>query len=92
MDATTGTCGQRLPYTTSKQVQAWFLLRSRDKWKAKCKGLRIIVKRHKQRADDVSESRAKWRSAAEAAQQEVQRLQDQVAALRAQIDALSKKN
>jgi hypothetical protein len=37
MDATAGTLeeGSEPPYTISKQVQAWFLRRSRDNWKKK---------------------------------------------------------
>jgi len=33
----TGTGGGQRAYTTSKQVQAWFLRKGRDLWKAKCR-------------------------------------------------------
>jgi hypothetical protein len=46
MDKTTRTEKHEQPaYKTSKQVQAWFLGRSRDRWKQKCAELRVESKR-----------------------------------------------
>jgi hypothetical protein len=91
MDATTSTCQQdeERTYTTSKQVQAWFLRRSRDAWKKKCAEVKVEAKRLRQRVADVCSSRAGWRSEAEAARQEVKALRLQNTALQAQLDALT---
>jgi len=91
MDATTHTCPQekQSAYTTSKQVQAWFLGRSRTRWKEKYAKLKVESKRLRQRVADVCESRANWRSDAEAARRELQQLRTQNAALQAQLDARS---
>jgi chromosome segregation ATPase len=89
MDAQSGT-GQpdNAPaYTTSKQVQAWFLGRSRDRWKKKCTALRAELKRLKQRVADVGKSRDGWRSEANAARLEVHALRARNAELQAQLDA-----
>ena len=91
MDATAGTCPQasQPSYTTSKQVQAWFLGRSRDRWKKKYAELKMEAKRLKQCVADVSKSRAVWREQAEAARQEANALRSQNAELQAQLDALA---
>ena len=52
-------------YTTPSCVQAWFLGRSRDKWKAKYKQLKSDAKRLTNRANDAMRSRDKWRERAE---------------------------
>ena len=44
-------------YTTSKQVQAWFLRRSRDLWKNKYAALKVELKRFRQRVADLDRSR-----------------------------------
>jgi len=54
-------------YKTSKQVQAWFLSRSRDLWKKKYAELKVEFKRLQQQVADVCRSRADWRGKAEAA-------------------------
>ncbi len=74
MDATTQTCQQdeQPAYTTSKQVQAWFLRRSRDRWKRKHSKLKVESKRLRQRVSDVCSSRDSWRSEAKAAREEAQ--------------------
>ena len=91
MDATTRTCpqGKEPVYTTSKQVQAWFLRRSRDLWKKKYAELKVESKRLRQRVADVSKSRAGSRSEADAARQEAQELRTRNAELQAQLDALA---
>jgi chromosome segregation ATPase len=76
-------------YTTSKQVQAWFLGRSRDRWKKKATQKNAEIKRLRQRADDVEASRAHWRAKAEAAQQEIERLQREKAQLQARLDRMA---
>jgi chromosome segregation ATPase len=91
MDATARTCQQahEPAYTTSKQVQAWFLGRSRDRWKKKYAELKVESKRLKQRVADVSKSRAGWRDEAEAARQEANALRSRNAELQAELDALA---
>lgn len=87
MDGTTRTEQPDKPaYKTSKQVQAWFLGRSRDLWKNKYAKLKVESKRLRQQVADVGRSRADWRSKAEAALREAQALQIQLAELRAQLD------
>jgi len=91
MDAPTGTDQQDKPstYKTSKQVQAWFLGRSRDLWKKKYAELKVEFKRLKQQVADVCRSRADWRGKAEDACREVQELRAQTAELQARLDVLS---
>jgi len=91
MDATTGMDPQnnQPAYTTSKQIQAWFLGRSRDRWKQKYAKLKVESKRLHQRVADVCKSRVGWRNEAEAARREVQELRTQNDALQAQLDALA---
>ncbi len=91
MDATTGTDqqSQQSVYTTSKQVQAWFLGRSRDLWKKKYAALKVESKRLQQRVADVCRSRASWRDEAEAARREADELRTKNAELQARLDVLS---
>jgi hypothetical protein len=70
-------------YTTSKQVQAWFLRRSRDLWKTKYADLKLELKRARQRVADIDRSRAQWRRQAEDAGQQIEALQVENARLRA---------
>jgi chromosome segregation ATPase len=74
-------------YTTSKQVQAWFLRRSRDLWKTKYADLKIELKRVQQRVADIDRSRAQWRRRAEDAGQQLEALQAENARLHAAADA-----
>jgi hypothetical protein len=89
MDAMTLTPPQakQSAYTTPKRVQAWFLGRSRDRWKKKYASLKARCKRLGQRVADVCTSRARWRSEAEAARREAQELRNQNAALQAELGA-----
>ena len=91
MDATTGAGRQdkQSAYTTSKQVQAWFLGRSRDLWKQKYAALKVDFKRLQQRVADVSRSREGWRADAEAARREVQELRVRSDELQARLDAIA---
>ena len=77
----------RPAYTTSKQVQAWFLRRSRDLWKTKYADLKLELKRARQRVADVDRSRARWRRKADEAGQQLEALQADNARLRAAADA-----
>jgi len=87
MDETTRTEKHEQPaYKTSKQVQAWFLGRSRDRWKQKCAELRVESKRLRQQVADVRRSRADWRGKAEDALREAKELRAQLAELRGQLD------
>ncbi len=79
--------GKPATYTTSKQVQAWFLGRSRDRWKKKYADLKVQTKRLKQHVADACRSRADWRGKAEAAQREIQALRAQIDELQARLDA-----
>src|SRR5215210_7532673 len=74
-------------YTTSKQVQAWFLRRSRDLWKNKYAELKVELKRFRQRVADIDRSRAHWRRQAEDAVQPADALQAENARLKAAVDA-----
>jgi chromosome segregation ATPase len=74
-------------YTTSKQVQAWFLRRSRDLWKSKYADLKLELKRVRQRVADMERSRAQWCRKAEDAGQQIEALQAENARLRAAVDA-----
>jgi uncharacterized protein (DUF3084 family) len=82
MDAMPETCpkDEQPGYKTSKQVQAWFLGRSRDRWKQKYMDLKADSKRLSQRVADVSRSRDRWRREAES-------LRAQSAELQARLDA-----
>ena len=63
MDAE-GQDGQEQRYKTGYRVQAWFLGRSRDKWKRKYKE-KADAKRLENRVHDVNRSRESWREKAE---------------------------
>jgi predicted nucleic acid-binding Zn-ribbon protein len=88
MDAPTGTdhADKTPTYTTSKQVQAWFLRLSRDRWKNKAQQKNAELKRLRQRVADVEASRTRWRETAEATQVEIERLRAQDAQLQARLD------
>ncbi len=88
MDATSERDEQSV-YTTSKQVQAWFLRRSRDLWKKKYAELKVESKRLRQRVADVCDSREGWRSEVQAARSEAQELRAPNALLQARLDARS---
>lgn len=89
MDATQ--CEEREPeYSTSKQVQAWFLRRSRALWKKKYMQLKADEKRLKNRVNDVTNSRERWREELEQMTSRVQELEAEVAALQQQLAALKK--
>jgi septal ring factor EnvC (AmiA/AmiB activator) len=88
MDVPAGTDRHDKPpaYKTSKQVQAWFLGRSRNLWKTKYSALKVESKRLKQQVADICHSRADWRGKAEAARLEAQELRAQLAELRTRLD------
>src|SRR5437867_13316728 len=74
-------------YTTSKQVQAWFLRRSRDRWKKKYAALKVELKRSRQRVADTDRSRVQWRSQAEDTRQQLEAIQAENAQPRAAAEA-----
>ena len=82
--------GQTKRYTTSHRVQAWFLGRSRDRWKRKYQNLKTQAKRLQNRVHDVSKSRAQWREEAEMLQRQLQELEVHNAALLQQVAAEKK--
>ncbi len=88
MDGSTGTepTDDKTPYKTSKQVQAWFLKRSRDRWKQKARQNNAELKRLRQRVADLEASRTHWRQQAETAQHQSQILQSASAELQARLD------
>jgi hypothetical protein len=88
MDAPTATDQHDKPpaYKSCKQVQAWFLGRSRDLWKNKYAALKVESKRLQQQVADVCRSRADWRGKAETALREAQELRAQLAELHARLD------
>lgn len=77
-------------YKTSHRIQAWFLGRSRKRWKQKHKVLKVEAKRLQNRVADVSKSREKWRQEAEQLCRRVQELEAQNAVLQEQAAALKK--
>ena len=89
MDASTRERSKR-EYKTPPRVQAWFLGRSRDGWKAKYKKLKAEIGRLKRRIADTAKSREKWRHEAEESRRRAQELEAQTAALREQAAAFKK--
>ena len=77
-------------YTTSHRVQAWFLGRSRDRWKQKYMDLKAEAGRLERRVADVGTSREKWRDEAEELRRRVQELEAQTAVLKEQVAAFKK--
>jgi SMC interacting uncharacterized protein involved in chromosome segregation len=82
--------GGNRKYTTSSRVQAWFLGRSRDRWKHKYQEVKAQAKRLQNRVNDVTKSRNRWRNEAEQLRERVQELESQTAALQKQAPALKK--
>jgi len=89
MDASTVETG-KVEYTTPHRVQAWFLGRSRARWKQKYLNLKTEAKRLQNRVADVTNSRAKWRDETKALRQRVEELEAQTVALREQAAAFKK--
>ena len=81
---------EKAKYKTSHRVQAWFLGRSRDRWKDKYQELKVDAKRLQNRVADVTKSREKWREQTEQLTQRIQELEAQNAALQEQAAALKK--
>jgi hypothetical protein len=77
-------------YKTPRWVQAWFLGRSRDRWKQKYKELKVEAKRLQNRAADASKARDKWREETERLRQRVRELEAENAGLHKQSAALKK--
>lgn len=82
--------GRKPDYTTPPRVQAWFLHRSRENWKAKYMTLKTDAKRLQNRVNDVTKSREHWRSQTQHLTQRVQELEAENAALHEQLAALKK--
>lgn len=79
MDAQCPEVGKKPKYTTPRWVQVWFLRRSRDRWKARCKEVRAEAKRLQNRVNDLNKSRENWRQRAEELEVEVAALPEQAA-------------
>lgn len=86
----TGQDDRKLEYTTSARVQAWFLRRSRERWKKKYMQLKSDAKRLQNRVNDVTKSRKRWREETKEMLQRVQELEAENAALCEQLAALKK--
>ena len=86
----TGSKDGKVKYKTPRWVQAWFLGRSRSRWKQKYKDLKVEAKRLQNRVADVTKSREKWREQTEQLTQRIQELEAQNAALQEQAAALKK--
>jgi hypothetical protein len=80
----------RRRYTTPAYVQAWFLQRSRDNWKAKYSLVKADVRKLKNRVHDVDKSRERWRARAEQQARRIEELEAQNATLQQQLAALKK--
>ena len=89
MDASTEKA-PKAAYTTTHRVQAWFLGRSRDRWKQKYLDLKAETGRLQRRVADVAKSREKWRDEADELRRRVQKLEVQTAALQEQTAAFKK--
>jgi hypothetical protein len=72
-------------YTTPKRVQAWFLGRSRDRWREKYAALKAESRRLKQHVADACRSRDGWRDEALAVRRELAALRAEVADLRGRL-------
>jgi len=80
----------KVKYKTPRWVQAWFLGRSRARWKQKYQDLKAESKRLQNRVNDVTKSREKWREEARQLCRRVQELETQNATLQEQVAALKK--
>jgi Basic region leucine zipper len=80
----------KVKYKTPRWVQAWFLGRSRDRWKRKYQDLKLQAKRLQNRVADVTKSRQKWRAETRELRRRIQELETQNAALQEQAAALKK--
>jgi len=81
---------EKTKYTTPRWVQAWFLRRSRDRWKQKYQDLKAQAKRLQNRVNDVTKSRARWRAEADELRARLQDLTARNAALQEQVAGLKK--
>ena len=80
----------KIEYTTSRQVQAWFLRRSRDNWKKKYLERQTDCKRLQNRVHDVCQSREKWRGEAQQLSARLRAVEAENADLHQQLAALKK--
>ena len=81
---------KKVEYSTSRQVQAWFLKRSRDNWKRKYGKLKVDTKRLQNRVNDVTKSRKQWRQETKERDQRIRELEAANAALKEQLAAEKK--
>jgi predicted nuclease with TOPRIM domain len=81
---------KKIEYTTPRWVQVWFLRRSRDNWRKKYAKLKSDSKALKNKANDVTKSREKWRKESEEQKERIRQLEAENAALQEQLAALKK--
>jgi predicted nucleic acid-binding Zn-ribbon protein len=78
-------------YKTPKRVQAWFLQKSRNRWRRKYRELKQEQKRLRNCVADVSKSREKWRQEVQELRERNKQLEADLARLRAEGSAAFKK-
>jgi uncharacterized protein YceH (UPF0502 family) len=78
-------------YTSRPGALIWSFRKSRDRWKSKYQELKASAKRDKNRAADLTKSRAQWRLKAEEATARLAALETEVAELRAKDAAGAEK-
>jgi peptidoglycan hydrolase CwlO-like protein len=80
----------KVKYTTPRWVQAWFLGRSRARWKKKYQELKVKTKQLQNRVNDVTKSREKWREEAKQLSRRIQELESQPATVQKPVAASKK--
>ena len=75
-------------YSSRPGALVWFFRKSRDQWKDKCKDLKTLVKKFKNRVADLTKSRDKWKLKAEQAAIRIAELNSQLDSIRAENTTL----
>jgi chromosome segregation ATPase len=79
-------------YSSRPGALVWFFRKSRDQWKDKCKDLKTLVKKFKNRVADLTKSRDKWKLKAEQSAIRIAELNSQLDSIRAEITSLREEN
>jgi uncharacterized coiled-coil DUF342 family protein len=79
-------------YTSRPGALIWFFRKSRNGWKRKHQDLQATVKGFKNQIAAVTKSREQWRLKAEQASERASALEAEIRELRAQVEAVAKKN
>lgn len=75
-------------YSSRPGALVWFFRKSRDQWKDKCKDLKTLLKKFKNRVADLTKSRDKWKLKAEQSASLIAELNSQLDSIRAENAAL----